>query len=504
MMRRGVGVVVAVLVLGAAVGGYFGAKALWGHEGVKTANSPSTTATSQADGAGTAITSTSVPPNTTAALASTTTTAASSGVTVAAPNGTSTTAPGVAPGTGPLLKAAHTVDTAVILGDSLGRCAFDPLQPVLDAIPASVPLAADLKQSAVASDEGQVFSGGDVDITYCDMSASTDDAGPVNSVRIDIAADAHVHFDTYLFEEYSGWKDDDFTLQTNVLGGWLRHGCFSNGTNDFFCLAAWQGDGLFISTVLNGRAALHPGDEVDTAMAVIPVVAKNLAASDLTCPSFKPACRSAVTSEPSTTKPAVGTPVSSGPSLPLAAAAATVHRSFDFKDSVPECPFQPLAPLLDAMPADLGLTQDDRDGALRADEGSTNEYGTLDVLTCPFTLLSGNGPVESMNIDVVAGAKVDVGSYLKAAYDGLPADFLAPQPDYLGGTLSAGCTMNSSNEHVCVAVWQADGLFIGFELSATDPLPASVEQDTAKAAIPIIVTNLANSTLECVSDCSGS
>jgi hypothetical protein len=174
----------------------------------------------------------------------------------------------------PVADAAAAVDAAVDQGDSLGGCPFGDTGALLAGVDDAVPLNDGF--AGGVEDNGQVFSGGEVDITYCGLVPDPFAQGDIDEVRLD-AASGTVDLDTYLTEEWVFDAGDVSIEQAGDLaGGSLRTGCWSDGTD--VCGAFWQADGLFVAVVALGDVDVTRDHAEAIARAVIPGAVENLAA----------------------------------------------------------------------------------------------------------------------------------------------------------------------------------------------------------------------------------
>jgi len=185
-----------------------------------------------------------------------------------------TTQPVATPGidAGSIDAAITAAEDAIAQGDDLGVCPFGPIPQILAALPGSLGLPDGLGDDEI-DDNGQLFFGGEVDITYCEVFDVSEVTGPVDEVRIDLAPGSDVDLQVYLDEEFGG-SEDDFDRGSELLGGTARSGCIDDGV----CMTVWQGDGLFIGTILRGDGPIPADDSLASATAVIPLVIENLAA----------------------------------------------------------------------------------------------------------------------------------------------------------------------------------------------------------------------------------
>jgi hypothetical protein len=170
-----------------------------------------------------------------------------------------------------LAGAAAGAQAAIDQGDNLGDCPFDQ-QAVVDAIRDVVPLVPEFTSLGLTN--GQVFYGGEVDITYCgiDPEQSTSAADGIEELRIDVHP-GEADLQTYLDEEWGG-DAADASPSSNLLGGTVRSWCLE----DDQCIAAWQGDGLFVALVVEGVETASAADAAAALKAALPVVVAELAA----------------------------------------------------------------------------------------------------------------------------------------------------------------------------------------------------------------------------------
>lgn len=169
-----------------------------------------------------------------------------------------------------LAGAAAGAQRAIDQGDGLGNCPWDQ-QAVVAAVGAVVELVPEF--AGFDDDYGQVFSGGEVDITYCDFwvgSPSTPTG--IEEFRID-AHPGTADLQQYLDEEWGGEPDEATT--SDLSGGTVRAWCLEENQ----CIAAWQGDGLFVALVIHGVATATADDAVTALKAALPIVVSGLAAT---------------------------------------------------------------------------------------------------------------------------------------------------------------------------------------------------------------------------------
>lgn len=174
----------------------------------------------------------------------------------------------------PVEAAASAAQAALMEGDSLGDCPYGPTVDLIAALPESLPLAEGFFGPDGVEDNGQVFIGGDVDIVYCVLRPDDSSEGPLEEIRLDVAPDSGVDIAQYLDEEFTS---DDVEL---TGGGDLADGTFSTGCWDDSdaCGAFWQGEGLFIATVLSGEEAQAESDAATVLEVLVPLVIERLAA----------------------------------------------------------------------------------------------------------------------------------------------------------------------------------------------------------------------------------
>ena len=197
---------------------------------------------------------------------------ASTQETTVAPTVAPTDAPTTVPDVGlDLAGAAAGAQRAIDQGDMLGDCPFDQ-QAVVDAIRDLVPLVPEFTSLGLTN--GQVFYGGEVDITYCgiDPAQSTTATDGIEELRIDVHPGV-ADLQQYLDEEWGG-DTADASPATDLLGGALRSWCLE----DDQCIAAWQGDGLFVALVVEGVATATASDAAAALEAALPIVIAELAA----------------------------------------------------------------------------------------------------------------------------------------------------------------------------------------------------------------------------------
>jgi len=170
-----------------------------------------------------------------------------------------------------LAGAAAGAQRAIDEGDALGDCPWSQ-QAIVDAISDVVPLVPEF--ASLGIDNGQVFSGGDVDITYCEIytDESTTATDGIEELRIDVHPGS-ADLQQYLDEEWGG-DAGDAGSSTGLLGGTLKSWCI----DDDRCIAAWQGDGLFVGLVVHGVATVTADDAAAALEAALPVVVAGLAA----------------------------------------------------------------------------------------------------------------------------------------------------------------------------------------------------------------------------------
>lgn len=185
--------------------------------------------------------------------------------TAASPTAAPTTAAPAAMG---LAAAATAAQAAIDLGDGLPACPWDMGQ-VITAVADVAPLVPELADDV--DNYGQVFRGGEVDITYCEEYASSDATTGIDEFRIDVHPGT-ADLPTYLDEEFGAEVQP--MAPTEVHGGELRSWCLEEQR----CLAVWQGDGLFVALV---TVTIDAGVAADAAVALtvaLPLVVDGLAA----------------------------------------------------------------------------------------------------------------------------------------------------------------------------------------------------------------------------------
>lgn len=188
------------------------------------------------------------------------------------PAATTATTTSVVTGALPLAAAAAAAQVAIDSGDDLYDCPFGPVDGIIAAVPSNIRLSPAFAQGV--ADEGQVFSGGDADITYCDLvPADYSSDGVVSSVRIDVAPGAP-DLGTYLDEEF-GADVSDVRPDASFLGGTVQVGCLTYPQD--MCLAVWQGADLFVALMLRGDGPFVTSEASATLHAVLPAVVTNLA-----------------------------------------------------------------------------------------------------------------------------------------------------------------------------------------------------------------------------------
>jgi hypothetical protein len=171
----------------------------------------------------------------------------------------------------PAADAAVAAEAAIAEGDDLGDCPFGPTQDLVDLVPDDVPL---VDGWTATDDDGQVYSGGDVDITYCALAPEHHDDGPVDEIRVDVAPLADVEVRQYLDEEFTS-RDVDLDAAGPLGGGDLVVGCWEDGP--VRCAAFWQAPELFVAVVPDGEEPGSPDRAEAIARAVIPTVVTRLA-----------------------------------------------------------------------------------------------------------------------------------------------------------------------------------------------------------------------------------
>ncbi|MDP2290543.1 MAG: hypothetical protein Q8M22_05100 [Actinomycetota bacterium] len=163
--------------------------------------------------------------------------------------------------------AAAGAQRAIDQGDSLGDCPWGQ-QAIIDAVGAVVTLVPEFADPGI--DNGQVFSGGDVDIVYCEIYHSGETAATegIDEMRIDVHPGT-ADLQQYLDEEWGG--DADGANSSDLSGGTVTSWC----PDDDQCIAAWQGDGLFVALVAYGVTTA--ADATTALEAALPVVVGGLA-----------------------------------------------------------------------------------------------------------------------------------------------------------------------------------------------------------------------------------
>ena len=167
--------------------------------------------------------------------------------------------------------AAAAAQAAIDLGDGLGDCPWDPAA-VAAAVRPVAPLVPEF--DGPIENNGQVFSGGEVDITYCEIlpdSGDTAAADGIEEFRVDVHPGT-ADLQQYLDEEWGGDAAD--AASSELFGGTVSSWCLE----DDRCIAAWQGDGLFVALVTRGVATATAADAVAALEAALPVVVGGLAA----------------------------------------------------------------------------------------------------------------------------------------------------------------------------------------------------------------------------------
>jgi hypothetical protein len=161
-------------------------------------------------------------------------------------------------------RAAAVAIDAIVLGDDLPVCAFGPVASLTAALPAGIAGSA---FDAITEDDvaGQVFSGGEVPITYCELFP---DGGDLDGIRLDVAP-GPLDLAAYLDEEF-GLALDDLDVSAAIEGGEALAGCVGGS-----CHAVLVGDVISFAVRLEGLSAT-----TDQALAVLealhPVAFANL------------------------------------------------------------------------------------------------------------------------------------------------------------------------------------------------------------------------------------
>lgn len=174
-------------------------------------------------------------------------------------------------------EAIAAVEAALAEGDRLGDCPFGPTADLVAALPDRLPLAEGYARGV--EENGQVFVGGDVDIVYCEVETDDGSEGPIDRIRVDVAAMDDVDLATYLDEEFTS---DGVSTHPGGrwFGGELETGCWDD--SPIVCGAFWQGDGIFIATVLFGEDDQKKPDAMTVARALVPLVMERLSAAAAT------------------------------------------------------------------------------------------------------------------------------------------------------------------------------------------------------------------------------
>lgn len=170
-----------------------------------------------------------------------------------------------------LAGAAAGAQQAIDLGDDLGDCPWDPAAVAAAVVPVASLVA---EFSGPIENNGQVFSGGEVDIAYCEIlpdSGQTAATDGIEEFRIDVHPGT-ADLQQYLDEEWPGDAADAST--SALLGGTVSFWCLDADR----CIAAWQGDGLFVGLVVQGVVTASADDAVAALGAALPVVVAGLAA----------------------------------------------------------------------------------------------------------------------------------------------------------------------------------------------------------------------------------
>ncbi len=172
-----------------------------------------------------------------------------------------------------LTAAASAAQRAIDQGDNLRDCPFGPPDSLIGLLPASLPLAPGFATGVEG--HGQVFSGGDVDITYCDLVPDPSEDGPIDEIRVDVSPGT-VDLDTYLTEEFTDPADVDVAAEADLDSGSLHSACWDHNKE---CGAFWQGDGLFIGITIVGAATVTASDAVTIAETLVPEIIRRLTAA---------------------------------------------------------------------------------------------------------------------------------------------------------------------------------------------------------------------------------
>jgi hypothetical protein len=119
-----------------------------------------------------------------------------------------------------------------------------------------------------------VFYGGDVDIVYCSLEPDDGGEGAIDEIRVDVARGADVDIAEYLDEEFTDGEVEP-TDAGAIGGGTLSTACWDDGD---MCGAFWQGDGLFVATVISGEEQQSATDAATISETLVPMVIERLAA----------------------------------------------------------------------------------------------------------------------------------------------------------------------------------------------------------------------------------
>jgi hypothetical protein len=170
--------------------------------------------------------------------------------------------------------AAGSAQAAIDRGDELGDCPFGPTDDLVAALPDDLPLADGFEPT---DDDGQVFSGGEVDIVYCPVAPEDFNEGPIEEIRVDVSPSGQVDVDRYLEEEWSGAEDAEVASADGFSGGDVSEACWPGFTGFRQCGVFWQGEDLFVAVVPSGEADVEPEDTTAMAEALVPLVVERLA-----------------------------------------------------------------------------------------------------------------------------------------------------------------------------------------------------------------------------------
>jgi hypothetical protein len=168
--------------------------------------------------------------------------------------------------------AAEAAQAAIGEGDDLGECPFGPIADLAAALPEDLPLADGFDETG--TDDGQVFSGGEVDITYCEVYPSSFAEGPIDEIRVDAAPEGDVDVDQYLDEEWTSPSSADVSEADGFAGGDVQVACWDSPQH---CVAMWQGEDLFVAVAISGEEDADPDDASAAAAALVPLVVERLA-----------------------------------------------------------------------------------------------------------------------------------------------------------------------------------------------------------------------------------